>query len=179
MSEIPEIPEVLLLEGVTAGLSEDETARAWKKYCTWSLKNYPHHDLGGRSWTQHIAKAMAWKAEDEAGQNFVKAERAADRARKVAAEEAAYAREACTFGQWVHGLVARVARGETIPVWEQLLVRWATENPAGGVQQFMGWYALQMDRVKATKQTVYVPPEEQRRSDLEYLEAFDEGGGVT
>jgi hypothetical protein len=179
MNEIPEIPEVLLLEGVTAGLTEADTVKAWAKYCTWSLKNFPNHSLGGRSWTRQIAKALAWKVEDEAGQQFAQLDRANDRARQKAAEDAEYAKSAVTFPDWVAGLQARTARGDTLPVWEQLLVKFAELHPGCGLEEFGGWYAKQMDLVRASRRsTVYVSPEEQRRGSLEELSYLDERGGT-
>jgi len=180
---IPEIPEVLRLEAIAAGLEAPEADALWDNYCRWSLSKYPDRGLGGTSWTRQIKMQLERRASEDTKRIFVAKERAA----KKSAEDAAYAREACTFPQWVAGLQARAKRGESLPNHEQTLVKWAETSPAGGMLEFMSWHASMMDRVNAAggraavmarAAKVYVSPDEQRRSDLADLEYFDEGGAT-
>ena len=176
-SPLPEIAEPLLLEAMTAGLSEAEALSAWAKYGRWSMANYPNLGLGGSSWTKHIAKALAWKSE-RAGQTFVDPGKA-DRERREAAEAAAYDREAVSFPGWVSGLQSAAAAGKPLPAWEQMVVAWSQSTPSpGGMLEFMAWYAEKLELVKTKKKSaVYVSPAEQRRSDLVDLDEWAEEQG--
>jgi hypothetical protein len=171
---IPEIPETLRLEAITAGLDATEADSLWQNYCRWSLSKWPDKGLGGTSWTRQIENQIKRRASENERRIFV----AQDRAQKAELAEAEYKRDAVTFGQWVVGIQARAQRGENMPVWEQMLVKWAETADAGGLQQFMTWYAAKMELVNANRKakSMYVSPEEQRRSDLGELEYFDEGG---
>ena len=185
---IPELPETLRLQAISAGLDAPETDALWENYCRWSLANYPDCGLGGTSWTRQIKMQLERRTTEDTKRIFV----AQDRARKKAAEGAAYNREALTFGQWVVGLQARAQRGEklarcSLPACkashEEQIVAWAATSPAGGLLEFMAWQGARADQKRAgapataPQSGILVSPEEKQRSDLEELLYFDEAAG--
>ena len=131
----PAIPEFLVAKAIKIGIPTEHVEDEWADYVCWSESKYPGRGFGGPSWTtwceNSASKFKTLKLEDK-----IKLERAAaDRQarREIAdAEEASYARDAMTFGEYCALLERREAAGDLLGAHEADAVRfWETLDQNG------------------------------------------------
>lgn len=138
-----EIPEVMRLEALSAGLDESRIAGAWRGYITWH-ESTGFQDMRMVDWRRHIQ----WAKERVAGvykrpsgpvpadpwTPQAKAER-----EKKAREDEEYKRGACTFPEWCAILRRQYAEGVDLASHEERVMAYAGQTERPTLLGYMAW----------------------------------------